>query len=85
VGVSGRTGVRLCAALCGSDVTTSGSVRLFSAWSIAATKWRGASESMGFENTRLASSPHTGHGIDFGCAPIGRMSSNGPSASHRYS
>jgi hypothetical protein len=85
VGVSGSTGVRLRAPVEGSEVTTSGSSRLFSAWSIAAAKARGADESMGAEKIRLASLLQTGHVIDFGAVPSGRITSNTPSWSHRYS
>jgi hypothetical protein len=63
----------------------SGSWRVFSAWSIAATTSRGTNMSMGLEKTRLASLPHTGHGVDAGAVPIGRVMSNAPSCSHRYS
>jgi hypothetical protein len=41
--------------------------------------------SMGFEKTRLASLLHTGHVIDVGAVPSGRVISNTPSRSHRYS
>ena len=66
-------------------MTTSGSVRLFSAWSIAATSARGARLSIGEEKTRRASARHTGHAADAGWAPSGLSSSNGPSRSQRYS
>ena len=85
MGVSGSTGVRLRAPVGGREVTTSGASRLFSACSIAATKALGVDESMGFERTRLASLPHTGHAIDPGAVPSGRVTSNIPSWSHRYS
>lgn len=85
MGVSGSTGVRLRAPVEGKEVTTSGSSRLFSAWSIAATRAGGENESMGFENTRPASLPHTGHALDFGDPPSGRVTSNTPSSPHRYS
>jgi hypothetical protein len=86
VGVNGSTGVRLRAPVGGNEVTTSGSSRLFSAWSIAATNSRGVAESMGFENTRLPSLLQTGHVIDSGAVPSGRVTSNTtPSWSHRYS
>lgn len=85
VGVSGTTGVRLRAPVGGNEVTTSGSSRLFSAWSIAAAKPGGASESIGFEKTRLASLPHAGHAIHSGGLPSGRVTSSTPSSSHRYS
>lgn len=61
MGVSGSTGVRLRAPVGGNEVTKSGSSRVFSAWSIAATSARGEDESMGVEKTRPASLLHTGH------------------------
>ncbi len=85
MGVSGSTGVRLRAPVEGSEVTTSGSSRLFSAWSIAATKARDPRGSMGIEKTRLDSLLHTAHATDSGAAPNGRVTSNTPSRSHRYS
>jgi hypothetical protein len=39
--------------------------------------------SIGEEKTRLASVMHTGHGIDVGAVPSGRLISNTPSSSHR--
>jgi hypothetical protein len=83
--VSGSTGVRLRAPVVGREVTTSGSSRLVSAWSIAATTAGGDKESIGFEKTRLPSLPQTGQAIDVGGAPSGRATSNTPSSSHRYS
>jgi len=71
--VSGSTGVRWCAGAGGSEVTTSGSVRVFSSWSSAATSARGANESSGLENTRSASFAHTGQAIDAGAVPIGHI------------
>jgi len=85
VGVSGSTGVRLRAPVEGSEVTTSGSSRLFSAWSIAATKARDPRESIGIEKTRLALLLHTAHVTDSGAVPSGRVTSNTPSRPHRYS
>ncbi|HWT22521.1 MAG TPA: hypothetical protein VN213_03350 [Solirubrobacteraceae bacterium] len=85
VGVSGSTGVRWWRGRGGSEVTTSGSCRVLSSWSKAATSARGASESMGLENTRPASLAHTGQAIDAGAVPIGNITSNAPSRSHRYS
>ncbi len=85
MGVSGSIGVRLRAPVEGSEVTTSGSSRHFSAWSIAATKARDPRESMGIEKTRLASLLHTAHVTDSGAVPTGRVTSNTPSCSHRYS
>jgi hypothetical protein len=82
VGVSGSTGVRLRAPVGGSVETISGSCRLFSARSIAATRARGADRSMGIEKTRLASALHTGHMTDCGAVPIGLVMSNVPSRSH---
>ena len=77
-------GVRLWAGRRGSDVTTSGSKRLFSAWSIADLSSRGARDgSIGVENTRGASPSHTGHATEPGAVPSGRAISNTPSASHR--
>ena len=58
----------------------SGSWRVFSAWSIAATSSRGADESIGFEKTRVASLAHTGQAIDAGAVPSGRVTSNAPSS-----
>jgi hypothetical protein len=81
VGVKGSTGVRLRDG--GNEVTTSGSSRVFSAWSIAATRARGEDDSIGAENTRLASLLHTGHAIDSGAVPSARVTSNTPSWSHR--
>jgi hypothetical protein len=49
VGVNGSTGVRLRAPADGSDLTTSGSVRLFSARSTAATKGFGKRVVIGVE------------------------------------
>lgn len=66
-------------------MTTSGSSRLFSAWSIAANKARDPRNSMGAEKTRIASLLHTAHPIDSGAVPSGRETSNTPSWSHRYS
>jgi hypothetical protein len=40
---------------------------------------------MGVENTRLAALPHTGQVTDGGAVPSGRVTSNIPSSSHRYS
>ena len=85
MGVSGSTGVRLRAPVEGSEVTTSGSSRLFSAWSIAATKARDPRESIGIEKTRLALLLHTAHVTDSGAVPSGRVTSNTPSRPHRYS
>ncbi len=86
VGVSGSTGVHLRAPVEGNEVTTSGSSRLFSAWSIAATKAvRDPHLTMGIEKTRLASLPHTEHVTDSGAVPSGRVTSNTPSRSHLYS
>ena len=85
MGVSGSTGVRFRAPVRGSDVTTSGSSRLFSAWSIVATSARGANESMGFEKTRDASLLHTGQAIDCAAVPSGSVTSKTPSLPHSYS
>ncbi len=79
----GSTGVRRRAPVGGNEVTSSGSSRLFSAWSIAATKARGVDVSIGFEKTRLAALLHTGHLLDFGAVPSGLVISNTPSWSHR--
>ena len=84
-GVIRAIGVRLRAPVEGSEVTTSGSSRLFSAWSIAANKARDPRNSMGAEKTRIASLLHTAHPIDSGAVPSGRETSNTPSWSHRYS
>jgi hypothetical protein len=85
VGVTGSMGVRLWAGAGGNEVTTSGSWRVFSAWSIAAASAGGVDVSIGGEKTRLASPLHTGHTIDSGAVPSGRATSNAPSWSHRYS
>jgi hypothetical protein len=85
VGVRGSTGVRLRAPVGGSEVTMSGSWRVFSAWSIAAASSTGTDDSIGLEKTRLDSLLHTGHSIDAGAVPMGRAISNAPSRSHRYS
>ena len=67
MGVSGATGVRLRAPARGSEVTTSGSSRLFSAPSMAATSRRGANDpSIGAEKARRASLPHAGQVADRG-------------------
>ena len=84
-GVIRAIGVRLRAPVEGIEVTTSGSSRLFSAWSIAANKARDPRNSMGAEKTRIASLLHTAHPIDSGAVPSGRETSNTPSWSHRYS
>ena len=78
MGVSGITGVRLRAPVEGSELTTSGSSRLFSAWSIAANRARDPRKSMGAEKTRLASLVHTVHVTDSGAVPSGRVTSNTP-------
>jgi hypothetical protein len=72
----------LCAGAGGKDVTTSGSWRLFSALSIAATTARGASDNMGAVKTRLPSRPQTGHDAEAGGAPSGARTSNAPSSPH---
>ena len=51
----------------------------------AATSARGASEIIGLVNTRPTSLAHTGQAIDAGAVPIGLVTSNEPSRSHRYS
>ncbi|OGO57691.1 MAG: hypothetical protein A2Z32_06545 [Chloroflexi bacterium RBG_16_69_14] len=66
-------------------MTTSGSSRLFSAWSIAANRARDPRNSMGAEKTRLASMPHSAHPIAAGAVPIGRDTSKTPSTTHLYS
>jgi len=83
--VRGSTGVRRRDPAGGNEVTTSGSWRLFSARSMAATTARGAIESMGLEKIRLASRRQIGHATDFGGAPTRPFTSNPPSCSHRYS
>lgn len=86
MGVSGTVGVRWCAGARGSEVTTSGSWRVFSAWSIAATSAGGANDdSNGVEKTRRASPWHVGQLTDVGAVPIVRSTSNAPSLSQRYS
>ena len=71
----------------GSDVTTSGSVRVFSACSIAATRSRrGDRGSIGLEKTRRAWSPQRSQATDSGAVPSGNLTTNDtPSLSHRYS
>jgi hypothetical protein len=84
VGVS--SSVRLRAPLDGSEVTTSGSYRLLSAWSIAAVQATcDADLNRAVEKTRMAWLPQAAHGTDGGAVPSGRMTSNEPSCSHRYS
>jgi hypothetical protein len=85
VGVKRSTGVRLWTGAGGNDVTTSGSWRVFSAWSIAVASAGGVDISIGGEKIRLASPPHTGHPIASGAVPSARATSNAPSWSHRYS
>ena len=85
MGVRGSTGVRLRAPAGGREVTTSGSSRVFSAWSIAAARPGGVDVSMGFEKIRLAWRSHTGHAIDAGAVPIARIASNAPCWSQLYS
>ena len=63
----------------------SGSWRVFSSWSRAATSARGTDFSIGGEKTRLASPPHSGHGIESGALPSGTTTSKSPSWPHRYS
>ena len=84
-GVILAIGVRLRAPVDGIEVTTSGSSRLFSAWSIAANRARDPRRSMGIEKARPASLLHTPHVTDSGAVPSGRVTSNTPSRSHRYS
>ena len=76
--MSGRTGVRLRGSRGGSDVTMSGSCRVFSEWSSAATRSFGTDISIGFEKTRVASPPHSGQAIADGALPSGRVMSNAP-------
>ncbi|CAA9478105.1 MAG: hypothetical protein AVDCRST_MAG38-1870 [uncultured Solirubrobacteraceae bacterium] len=84
--MSGSTGVRRRAPAGGSDVTTSGRSRVFSAWSIAETSSLGIDDlSIGLENTRGDGAPHPGHATEAGAVPSGRMMSKRPSSSHRYS
>lgn len=81
VGVNGAMGVRFRRPLEGSDVTTSGSSRLFSACSIAPCNARDSgdlNDSMGAEKTRLASPPQVAHAIDSGAVPSGPLNSSSP-------
>ena len=73
------TGVRRRAPVDGSDLTTSGSSRLFSAWSIAASTARDPRKSRGIEKTRVASLLHTVQATDTGAVPNGRITSKTPS------
>jgi hypothetical protein len=78
-GVSGSTGVRLLAPVEGTELTTSGWWRLFSARSIAADKAvRDPLLTMATEKTRFASLPHTKHVTESGAIPIGRIISHPP-------
>jgi hypothetical protein len=63
----------------------SGSWRVFSSWSSAATRERGVNDIIGLEKTRLAVPPHCEQAIDPGAVPIGRRTSKGPCRSQRYS
>ena len=86
LGVKGSTGVAcLRAPPRGSEVTTSGSSRLFSACSIAADNSRDESASMGDEKTRLASFPQTAQIIESGAVPSGHAASNTPCCSQQCS
>lgn len=85
MGVNGRTGVRLRGSARGSEETRSGSSRVFSAWSIAATSPGGVRVSIGFEKTRRAARSHIGQAIEAGAVPIARIASNEPCRSQRYS
>jgi hypothetical protein len=72
-------------ARCGGRAdTTSGSSRVVSVLSIAATIARGASESIGAEKTRTASLLQTGHGARDPAVPMGRLTSKTPSTTQRY-
>jgi len=73
------TGVRRRAPVDGSDLTTSGSSRLFSARSIAASTARDPRKSTGTEKTRRASMLHTVQVTDSGAVPSGRVTSKTPS------
>ena len=67
-------------------MTISGWSRLFSAFSTADFSAGGANEaSIGAEKTRAAPFPHRGHVIASGGVPRGRVTSNTPSGSQRYS
>lgn len=83
-GFSAAAGLRVRARCGGRADTTSGSSRVFSVLSIAATSARGASESIGAEKTRTASLLQTGHGARDPAVPIGRLTSKTPSTTHRY-
>jgi hypothetical protein len=78
--------VRIRAPADGGDVTTSGSLRVFSACSSMVTWSRRVDRSIGLEKTRRAWAPHRSQVIDSGAVPSGNLtSSNTPSLSHRYS
>jgi hypothetical protein len=64
---------------------TSGSSRVFSDRSMAATAAREASEIIGTEYTRTATSSHTGHGSRSPAAPTGRLICTTPCRAQRYS
>lgn len=76
-------GFRLPAA--GIEVTTSGSWALFLDRSRAAMTSRCGDRSMGAEKTRRAGVPQTSQAKTGGAVPSGRLMSNGPSRSQRYS
>ncbi|GAA4756126.1 hypothetical protein GCM10023199_39670 [Actinomycetospora chibensis] len=61
-----------------------GSVREASARSMAATRVRSARPSRGTVIIRRASPPQVGQEIVAGAAPIGAVTSAGPSSPHRY-
>jgi hypothetical protein len=86
MGVSGSTVVRRRAPCEGGVVTTSGSKRLFSARSIAAVQaLRVPVLNIGAEIIRRAAWPQAGQPTDAGAVASGRITSNTPSCSHRYS
>jgi hypothetical protein len=69
----------------GSEDTTSGSSRVFSVRSMAATKSFGARENTGAEKTLTASASQVGQGTVSVAWPIGRLISTTPCRSQQYS
>jgi len=70
----------------GSELTTSGSYRLFSACAIAADQaLRVDVITIGAEMTRREGSPQTAQATVSGAVPSGRWMSKLPCVSHRYS
>src|SRR5690349_16361085 len=84
-GFPGAIGVRRRAPAEGIEVTTSGDSLVRAALSMAAIRCRGAVEIRGAVKTLLASPRQVGHGRVGPAVPMGRLTSNGPSVSQRYS